>query len=239
VIVGTTDEAVPKSSIEPKALPVERNFLVDYVTRYLGRRPAATEVLSMWSGLRPLVRKGSGKSSKLSRDHTILISQAGLITVTGGKWTTYRKMGEDAIDRAIETHGLPKSQSTTATMHLHGWTDSAPSGTGEWEKVYGSDLPALHAFLATDPRLQQKLHARLPYRVGEVVWASRFEMARTVEDILARRTRALFLDARAAYEAAPVVAQVLAEELQRSDAWREQDLQSFQQVAQGYIYEES
>jgi glycerol-3-phosphate dehydrogenase len=84
--------------------------------------------------------------------------------------------------------------------------------------------------------LEKLLHPRLPYRLREIVWAARYEMARTVEDVLARRTRALFLDARAAIEAAPVVADVLAKELGRSAAWRETDLQSFLTVAQGYVY---
>ncbi|CAN5643725.1 glycerol-3-phosphate dehydrogenase/oxidase [soil metagenome] len=239
VIVGTTDEAVPKSSVEPTALAKERDFLVEYVARYLGRQPKPTEVLSMWSGLRPLVRKGSGSTSKLSRDHTILVSETGMLTITGGKWTTYRKMGEDVVNRAIDVHSLPKTISTTAQKKLHGWIEQPIAGANEWEKVYGSDLPALRTLLASDARWNELVHPRLPYRLGEVVWAARFEMARTVEDILARRTRALFLDARAAVEAAPVVAEILAEELKRSDAWRESDLQSFYQVAQGYVYQES
>jgi glycerol-3-phosphate dehydrogenase len=238
VIVGTTDEGVPGSSIEPHAMQKERSFLTEYVGRYMGRRPKTSEVLSMWSGLRPLVRKGGGKTSKLSRDHTILVSPGGMITVTGGKWTTYRKMGEDAIDRAASIHGLQANKSTTATMRLHGWAAQLPTDATEWETVYGSDLSALRALIATNPAWGELLHPRLPYRVGEVVWAARFEMARTVEDVLARRTRALFLDARAAIEAAPKVAEVLAHELGRSEAWRDQDLRNFQQVASGYIYED-
>jgi glycerol-3-phosphate dehydrogenase len=238
VIVGTTDEGVPGSSIEPHAMQKERSFLTEYVGRYMGRRPRTEEVLSMWSGLRPLVRKGGGKTSKLSRDHTILVSKGGMITVTGGKWTTYRKMGEDAIDRAVATHSLNPTKSTTATMKLHGWAAQPSADATEWETVYGSDLDALRALIATNPAWGELLHPRLPYRVGEVVWAARFEMARTVEDVLARRTRALFLDARAAIEAAPKVAEVLALELGRSEAWREADLKNFQQLASGYIYED-
>ena len=238
VIVGTTDEGVPQSSVEPRAMEKERSFLTEYVARYMGRRPQGAEVLSVWSGLRPLVRKGGGKTSKLSRDHTILVSKTGMITVTGGKWTTYRKMGEDTIDRASEVHGLRAAKSTTAGMRLHGWVAEPSDDASEWERVYGADLPALRDLLATDARWGGRLHPRLPYRVGEVVWAARFEMARTVEDVLARRTRALFLDARAAMEAAPVVAQVLAEELGRSDVWRDRDLENFYEVARGYVYEE-
>jgi glycerol-3-phosphate dehydrogenase len=146
-------------------------------------------------------------------------------------------MGQDAIDHAVELAGLVKVASRTLDLKLHGWTDQTAS-MAESERVYGSDLPLLQKLSEDDPALDELLHPRLPYRLREVVWAARFEMARTVEDVLARRTRALFLDARAAIEAAPLVADVLAKELGRSVAWRDKDLQDFLAVAQGYVYEE-
>jgi glycerol-3-phosphate dehydrogenase len=235
-VVGTTDEAVKSATLEPRAMTSERSFLLDHIGKYLGRRPKANEILSMWSGLRPLVRKGGGATSKLSRDHTILVRPSGLVTVTGGKWTTYRKMGEDAIDRAAEAGGLRKEESRTKSLRLHGWSRDLPAA--ESERVYGSDLLALEQLSAKDPALDASLHPRLPYKLREVVWAARYEMARTVEDVLARRTRALFLDARAALEAAPRVADVLARELGRSDDWKARDLEAFRTVAAGYIYED-
>jgi glycerol-3-phosphate dehydrogenase len=213
----------------------ERSFLFEHIDRYFGRRPKPEEILSVWSGLRPLVRKGHGKTSKLSRDHTILVSKTGVVTVTGGKWTTYRRMGQDAIDHAAEVAGLPKVASRTLDLKLHGWTDQA-AGLAEPDRVYGADLPMMQQLSAADPGLEKLLHPRLPYRMREVVWAARYEMARTVEDVLARRTRALFLDARAAIDAAPAVANVLARELGRSATWLERDLQRFLTVAQGYVY---
>jgi glycerol-3-phosphate dehydrogenase len=234
-LVGTTDEPVDRASIEPRSMNTERNFLFEHIDRYFGRTPRAEEILSVWSGLRPLVRKGSGKTSKLSRDHTILISKTGVVTVTGGKWTTYRRMGQDTIDIAAEVAGLPKVVSRTLDLKLHGWTDQAAS-IAESERVYGTDLPAVQRLSAEGGDLEKLLHPRLPYRVREVVWAARYEMARTVEDVLARRTRALFLDARAAMEAAPAVADLLAKELGRSSVRRDKDLQSFLTVAQGYVY---
>jgi len=235
-IVGTTDEPVPGASVEPRSLDVERQFLLDHITRYFGRKPRAGEISSVWSGLRPLVRQGSGKTSQLSRDHTILVSHSGLVTVTGGKWTTYRRMGQDAIDHAAGVAALPKVAPRTLDLKLHGWTEEAvPS---EWERVYGSDLPAVHALADESAGLADALHPRLPYRVAEVVWAARHEMARTVEDVLARRTRALFLDAQAAIDAAPKVASVLARELDRSESWAQQDLAAFLELAQGYLYRE-
>ena len=236
-VVGTTDEGVDRAVAEPRSLESERRFLFEHIGRYFGRRPQAEEILSVWSGLRPLVKKGDGKTSKLSRDHRILVSKSGLVTVTGGKWTTYRRMGQDAIDHAAEVAGLAKVTSRTLDLKLHGWTDQSAK-MAESERVYGTDLAFLQKLSENDPALDELLHPRLPYRLREVVWAARFEMARTVEDVLARRTRALFLDARAAMEAAPTVADVLAKELGRSNAWRDKDLQEFLAMAQGYVYEE-
>ena len=238
LIVGTTDVPVDTVSPEPRALPEEKTFLRDHIARYLGHAPRPEEILSVWSGLRPLVRKGGVKTSKLSRDHTVLVSASGLITVTGGKWTTYRRMGQDAVDRAAQVAALPIRSSPTLELKLHGWTPEATTAHSAWECVYGSDLPALRALAAEDASLNNLLHPRLPFRLSEVVWAARYEMARTVEDVLARRTRALFLDARAAIEAAPTVANLLARELHRCEAWTANDLRSFQDTAKGYLYEE-
>jgi glycerol-3-phosphate dehydrogenase len=235
-LVGTTDEAVERAVAEPHSMRSERRFLLEHIARYFGRKPKTEEVSSVWSGLRPLVRKGRGKTSKLSRDHTVLVSKSGLVTVTGGKWTTYRRMGQDAVDRAAEVAHLPKVASRTLDLRLHGWTDES-AGIAESERVYGSDLSQLQKLSEEDAPLNELVHPRLPYKLREVVWAARYEMARTVEDVLARRTRALFLDAHAAIEAAPVVASLLENELGRSDAWREDDLQRFLKIAQGYVYQ--
>ena len=228
LVVGTTDEAVDASSVEPRSMEMEREFLVDHIRRFLGARVGPEDVLSMWSGLRPLVREGSGKSSRLSRDHKVIVSKSGLVTVTGGKWTTYRRMGEDTIDKAAGVAGLAAVQSRTAGMKLHGFAEV--EGMAESDRVYGSDLAEVKALGGT------LLHAELPYRAGEVVWAARYEMARSVEDVLARRTRALFLNARAAQAMAPAVARLLAEELGRDAQWESEQVQSFKALADGYIY---
>ena len=238
LVVGTTDVPVDTTSSEPRALPVEKQFLNETIARYFGRAPRPDEILSIWSGLRPLVRHGNAKTSKLSRDHTILIAPSGLITVTGGKWTTYRRMGQDTIDRAAQVAALPKRASNTLELKLHGWTPQGADVISAWETVYGSDLPALRALSDGDPRLDALLHPRLPFKLREVVWAARYEMARSVEDVLARRTRALFLDARAAIEAAPAVAGLLAQELNRCEVWTQKDLTKFVQTAKGYLCEE-
>jgi glycerol-3-phosphate dehydrogenase len=224
VVVGTTDDPVPEPAYEPRAMPDERAFLLEYVERYLGRRPTPKEILSMWSGQRPLVRRAEASSTAaISRDHTILISPSKLITITGGKWTTYRKMAQDAVDR------IGGSSSRTASLRLHGWTAETDTD-GDWQQVYGSDAPLVRAL----PR--QLLHPSLPFAQGEVTWAARYEMARSVEDVLARRTRALFLDARASLEAAPLVARLVAEELGRDSAWERAQIDSFRSVANGYLW---
>jgi glycerol-3-phosphate dehydrogenase len=235
-MVGTTDEPVSNIPTEPRSMESERQFLLDHIARYLDRKPKSEEILSVWSGLRPLVRKNGGKTSQLSRDHTILVAPSGLITVIGGKWTTYRRMGQDTIDRAMRVASLPTRKSRTLEMKLHGWTEDSSAAISEWERVYGSDLPALHALSAQDPGLDALLHPRLPYRRREVIWAARYEMARSVEDVLARRTRALFLDARAAIEAAPAVACLLAKELQKNESWRNNQVTAFNDLAKGYLF---
>jgi glycerol-3-phosphate dehydrogenase len=237
LVVGTTDVPVPASAAEPRATVKETEFLTEHIHRYFGRSIRPNEVLSIWSGLRPLVRNGSSSTSKLSRDHRVILSKTGLVTVTGGKWTTYRKMGEDTINQAAKVAGLATAPSKTVDLKLHGWVESSSlSAMEESERVYGSDLEHVVALGDVDPGLNQLLHSQLPYRKREVVWAIRHEQARTVEDVLARRTRALFLNARATMEAAPEVSQILAKELNRSEAFRKQDVESFLTIANGYVY---
>jgi glycerol-3-phosphate dehydrogenase len=237
VIVGTTDDAVPQADIEPLASVAERKFLLDHVERFLGRRPSPEEILSVWSGQRPLVRHGEDTGTAgLSREHTILISPAKLITVTGGKWTTYRKMAQDTIDRASVVAGLKTTPSRTAELRLHGWSRDMDDSNA-WEKVYGADLRALRRLAVDEPDLGRALHPNLPVIRAEVIWAARQEMARTVEDVLARRTRSLFMDARASLAATPDVARLLARELNRDELWENAQIASFAQLAQGYIWQ--
>ena len=236
VVVGTTDNPVSRPAYEPHALAEEQQFLAANVERFLGSRPARADVRSMWSGQRPLVRQpDKASTAAVSRDHTILIAGSRLVTITGGKWTTYRRMGQDVIDRTNRLAGLAASPSVTADMKLHGWVQK--SETEGWSKVYGSDLPALDTLVEQDPALGELLHARLPFRKVEVVWAAEQEMARTVEDVLARRTRALFLDAAASAECAPETARLLAGALGRDDAWQQEQVRAFQRLSETYIWD--
>jgi glycerol-3-phosphate dehydrogenase len=236
VVVGTTDTPVASVSPEPRPLPEEIDFLLTHAARYLTRHPTRADVLSVFAGLRPLVRPGDGgDTAAIARDHVVLISGSGLVTVTGGKWTTYRRMGEDTVDQAAIVAGLAERPSVSAHLPIHGWQEDGRAGP-PWD-VYGADAEAVREIAAADPTLGEPLHALLPYRACEVVWAVRREWARTVEDVLARRTRALLLDARASMAAAPRVAEIMASELGRDETWQEAQLRDFCELARGYLPE--
>jgi len=233
-LVGTTDTPVPRVSVEPRPLEEEVAFLLEHAARYLSRDPTREDVLSVYAGLRPLVRtEGAARTASLSRDHSIFESPGGLVTIVGGKWTTYRRMGEDVVDHAARVGELPLRPSTTASLRLHGAPEDEPvvhsaAGTpSEALAAYGTDADLVRELAEVDPELAVPMHPRLPYLMSEVAWAVRHEMARTVEDVLSRRTRALVLDARAALESAPVVARVIARELGRDEAWERQQVAAF------------
>lgn len=235
-VVGTTDTPIPQAVIEPRPLPEEIDFLLSHAARYLSRHPERSDVLSMFAGVRPLVRGGTGgTTASLSRDHTLLVEKSGLVTVTGGKWTTYRKMGEETVTAAAQVAGLDDRPSRTGDLRLHGWQEGEE--TIEPLRVYGSDASALEQIVTATPAWREPLHPALPYTLGEVVWGVRHEGARTVEDILSRRTRALVLDARASIAAAPGVAQLMAQELGRDRAWEESQVDAFTALARGYLPE--
>jgi glycerol-3-phosphate dehydrogenase len=235
VLVGTTDTPTNDLTAEPRPLHEEVNYLIDYFGRYFDRRPGPTDVLSSYAGLRPLLRGQVGtKTSKLSREHAVVVSSSGLISVTGGKWTTYRRMAVDAVDQAARIGHLPKVQSTTTGLKLHGWKNGIASGDDPLA-VYGADASAVRDLGNEHPEWNEPLHHALPYRAGEVVWAARHEAARSVQDVLARRTRALFLDARASIDAAPIVARLLAAELGRDQPWEARQIAEFNSLAAGYL----
>jgi glycerol-3-phosphate dehydrogenase len=181
-----------------------------------------------------LVRaSGVANTATLSRDHVIHIDRSGLVTISGGKWTTYRHMAEDCVDQAATLAQLPERPCVTHHLPIHG-SHSEAKQLG-WLAVYGTDAQKIRTLMETDPSLSQRLHPALPYVKAEVVWAARQEMARTVEDILARRTRALFLNARAALEMAPAVANLMAAELGWNETVRRQQLAAFREVASNYL----
>jgi len=179
--------------------------------------------------------KNGGATKAISRNHEVLVSDSGLVTIVGGKWTTYRRMAQDALGHAITLAGLPDRPCVTESLRLHGWRDPAQSLLADALRVYGSEADDVQALMDADPALAATLHPRLPYPVASVVWAARHEQARTLEDVLSRRTRSLILDARAAIECAPAVAALLASELGRDQAWADAQVREFDALAAGYV----
>jgi glycerol-3-phosphate dehydrogenase len=232
-LVGTTDTPIATPVLEPVAMREEIEFILGTAAEYLTKAPKGEDVLSVFAGIRPLVRTtGVSNTASLSRDHVIHIDRSGLITITGGKWTTYRHMAEDCVDQAATLAQLPERPCVTHHLNIHGF-HSAAKEFGSLA-VYGTDANEIRKLIAADPSLGEPLHGALPYLKAEVVWASRSEMARTLEDVLARRTRALFLNARAAIEMAPLVADLMATELDWSAALIQQQLADFRSVAANY-----
>jgi glycerol-3-phosphate dehydrogenase len=226
-VVGTTDTAIAEVSPEPVPMQQEIDFILETAGQYLARPPRREDILSAWAGIRPLVKSGSGGTASLSRDHSVHIDSSGLVTIAGGKWTTYRHMAEDCVNQAAVLAGLPERECATRQLRVHGYHQQARD-FGHLS-VYGSDA------IAVQEMGGERLHAALPYVEGEVIWAARWEMARTVEDVLARRTRALLLNARAAVEMAPRVAELLAAELGREEGWRSDQITRFRELAAGYL----
>lgn len=233
-LVGTTDTPVAKAELEPSALEEEIEFVLETAGKYLHKPPQRKDVLSVFAGIRPLVKNGGGKNTAtLSRDHTIQIDDAGLITLTGGKWTTYRHMAEDCINQAAVLAKLPEKDCATKDLKIHGFIENAER-FGDLA-IYGADAPKIQNLIEIDKNLGEKLHARLPYTAAEILWSTRREAARTIEDALARRTRALFLNARAAIEIAPRVAAIMARELGKDKDWIEKQISEFNETAGKYL----
>ncbi|MHB2148836.1 glycerol-3-phosphate dehydrogenase/oxidase [Calditrichota bacterium LG25] len=237
VIIGTTDTPVNEVTLEPRAKDEEIEFLLTTSARYLKKDPLASDVLSVFAGLRPLAapQGSAAKTKDISRRHQITISRSGLITVTGGKWTTYRKMAQETIDRAVLVGGLQEKDCVTKQLPIHGYRLN--THFDEPLYYYGADRPQIESLLNGQPTLGERLHPALPYLKAEVIWATRQEMARTVEDFLARRSRALFLSARASMEMAPIVAQLMAGELNQSNQWIEKQIEQFKNLAKHYLLE--
>ena len=238
---ATTDTPIASPAAEPRPLAGEIDFLLDLAAGQLAQRPTRADILACFTGVRPLVAAGSSRETKsLPRDHMIESSRSGLVTITGGKWTTYRRMAEDAVDRIEAVAGLPHRPCSTRSLRIHGSPPAGTTAAGIAPEppspgplaVYGTVAESIRQLAAADPRLASPIHASLPTIRAQVVWAVRQEMARTVDDVLSRRTRDLVIDARAAIEAAPVVASIIARELGRDEAWQRSQVEAFRAVAE-------
>lgn len=235
IIVGTTDTPIDKYSMEPTALDKEIKFILDTIKHYLKDPPGEKDILSVFAGLRPLAAPDDNtvKTKEISRSHKLFVSRSGLVTITGGKWTTYRKMAEETLEKIITVGKLPKVDCNTRNLKINGSTSDVSKSH---LSVYGSNEKNIRELVSERPFLGNKLISTLPYIEAEVVWAVRNEMARTIEDVLARRLRILFLDANAAMEAAPRVAELMLLELNYDEDWKNNQLIQFNKVAANYLY---
>ena len=229
VVIGTTDLPATDPKVEPGFDNSEIDYLIETINPFLNKPIAKGDILSIFSGLRPLISEKAATTAKISREHRIDISQSGLITVAGGKWTTYRRMAEDTLDLAISRGMLPRSPCVTRELRLHGTPTQAVEA--DLFARYGTDAASVRSLISADESLASKLDDELPFTHAEVIFAVRQEMARTVEDVLSRRTRALLLNARAAERAAPVTAHIMADQLGRDKVWADDQIRTFCELA--------
>jgi glycerol-3-phosphate dehydrogenase len=234
LVVGTTDTLREKPKLEPEALQKEIDFVLETASGYLTKEPTRADVKSVFAGLRPLARpkEGSTKTKEISRSHKVILSQSGLVTLTGGKWTTFRKMGEDTVDYFEQVTGAKPNASTSADMKIQGNTTKPEKGH---LGVYGTDATAIHALAESHPEWKEKIHPDFPNILAEVIWAIRNEMAVKLDDVLSRRIRMLILDAQAAIDSAPKVVKLMAEEMGKDEAWIKTELADFQKTAEKYL----
>jgi len=234
VVIGTTDTALNGISEEPTALEEEINFILDHFNQYSNQKIGRNDVKSVFAGLRPLVKtSNTGSTALASRDHTIIVSPSNLITITGGKWTTYRKMAKDAVNNAAFVAKLPIVKCRTRRLHLHGYDNEVVYG--QPLSAYGSDANKILELIKENSDWSSRLHPSYVYIKAEVIWAVRMEMAMQIEDVLARRLRLLFTDVQAAMDVAPEVARLMAIEMKCSREWKEEQTAAFIEVAKGYL----
>ena len=235
IVVGTTDTPIDSPNLEPVALDEEIEFILNTMGKYLTKKPSRSDVLSIFAGLRPLAapKNGSAKTKEISRSHKIYVSNTHLFTMIGGKWTTFRRMAEDLVSKVESTKKWNKTKSKTKNLKLHGYKTDIDNDNPF--NFYGSDSKNISELMRNEPGLNRLISNRLNLYAAQVVWAVREEMARTVEDIISRRVRCLLLDAREAILIAPIVADIMAKELNKDETWQKQQVDSFSKIASKYI----
>ena len=234
VILGTTDEPKEKAVIEPKATEKEIDFILETASRYLIKKPTRKDIKSVFAGLRPLAAPNDDEKTKeISRSHKIMQSDSGLVSIIGGKWTTYREMGEDLIDKIESYFDLKKTKSITEHLKIHGYQENTNFKNPLY--FYGSDLDLIEKMIQNNPDLATVISDKLSINKAQIVFAIQNEFARNTYDILARRTRALFLDAEESLKIAPQVIKILAQELHKDTDWQKEELKRFTVTANGYL----
>jgi glycerol-3-phosphate dehydrogenase len=235
VVVGTTDIPRPTPELEPRPLREEIDFILSTASLYFENPPRREDILSVFAGQRPLAapKHDTKKTKEISRGHKIIVSPHKMITITGGKWTSYRLMAQDTVDRAARIGLLDKRRCVTRGLPIHGYRLNPDLSDHLY--VYGSDRDQIKALAAHDRAMAAPIHPRYPHTAAEVVWAVRHEMALDLDDVLARRVRLLYLDAAAAIEAAPAVAKIMAAELGRNATWVRDQIKEFTALAKNYM----
>tara|TARA_B100001057_G_scaffold381057_1_gene386846 strand:- start:2633 stop:4180 length:1548 start_codon:yes stop_codon:yes gene_type:complete len=232
VVVGTTDTQIKNSSAEPKALAQEVDFILKNASKYMTNKPKPDDIKSVFAGLRPLAATSNKKSTKeVSRSHKIDISPSGLISVLGGKWTTYRKIAEDAIDAAISINKLKKKKCKTERVKLFGFKKNV-----DWSDpmhVYGSLKKQIESMGSKNDN--KSLSNKFYISNNMIQWSIIHEMAISLEDVLARRTRCIFLDSRESMRIAPIVAKKMAEVLEEDQNWIDMELKKFNKLIKNYM----
>jgi glycerol-3-phosphate dehydrogenase len=233
IVVGTTDTPMFWTSVEPVALKEEIDFVMGHMRNYLTKEPTYDDIKSIFCGLRPLIKSNEKITASLSREHLVTISDSGLISIAGGKWTTYRKMAEDVMEIAMLQAELAHFKSITSDLRIHGYKTDVDFNSPQY--YYGSDKEQLDQLIAETPAWAEKIDESLMYIKAEIIWAVRHEMCMTIEDLLARRTRILFLDAQASINSAPIVANIMAEEMGEDEAWIKRQIEEYTLIAKNYL----
>jgi glycerol-3-phosphate dehydrogenase len=234
VVVGTTDTPLNNISLEPKALDEEIEFILRTAGNYLVKPPSRKDVLCIFAGLRPLAANPDNPEAtkEVSRRHKITLSPSGLLSIIGGKWTSYRRMAEETIDRAIKEGMLEKRKCITKYFSLY---SPDPELHEKRLQIYGNKAVEIEKISCGEPSMREQLNPLLPYTRAEIIWICRNEMPLTLEDMLARRTRSVFLDVRASLSVAPVIADIMAEELRYDDRWKDQQIEEYNKLALNYL----
>lgn len=234
IILGTTDMPVKEEALEPKPTEQEVNFILDTAKNYMNPAPEKKDILSVFAGLRPLAATEEGaKTKEVSRSHKIIISKSGLISIIGGKWTTYRKMGEDTVEKAEEIMKIAHKKSTTKHLKIHGYKKNIDYQDPMY--FYGTDKEKILDLSKKIENGEEVISKEQKIIKAQIIWAVRKEMAINIEDFLSRRTRLLLLNPKEALRIAPIVAEIMAKELGKDEAWQEKEIENFKNLTKIYL----
>ncbi len=221
LLVGTTDTPIEKITTEPAASMEDVAYLLNLYNSLSENKIDKNSVVSMFAGLRPLIKLSDEDATALiSREHSILTSASGIITIAGGKWTTYRKMAEDVMELVIANQKLPNSKCKTEYISVD---------------ISAVKNKTIESYILSDKSLAEKIHPAFSFTKAQVVYAIQHEMAMTIEDVLARRIRLLFLDAKAAIEAAKEVAKIFVNYANKEDEQMKEQMVAFEKIANKYL----